>query len=234
MVEDKVEKKEKAEASTDVGTGSIYERLQRIHRQVKYIQKSQQASQYTYAGSSDVLGQIHGLMDDEKMLLVPTIISHHLTSTPNKKGSMVYFTELEMIMTWVNTEQPDEKLECPWYTQGVDIAGEKGVGKALTYGEKYFLLKFFQIATDDVDPDAFQQIVESKKQSEPISSEQQKTLTDLFDLMAGVTQTAAAKVKIGYLNTVGVSDVAQLTHDSAHKLIELVQRQLNKQTEKGV
>ncbi|VDG31495.1 Erf family protein [Lactobacillus pentosus] [Lactiplantibacillus mudanjiangensis] len=233
MAEDNAEKKEKAKASTGVGTGSIYERLQRIHRQVKYIQKSQQASQYTYAGSSDVLGQIHGLMDDEKLLLLPRIVSHHVTSSATKKGSLAYFTELEMTMTWVNTDNPGDKIESTWYAQGVDIAGEKGVGKALTYGEKYFLLKFFNIATDNADPDAFQQNIESKKQSEPISSEQRKTLVDLFDLMAGVTQIAAEKVKIGYLNTVGVSDMTQLNHDSAHKLIELVQRQLNKQTEKG-
>jgi len=235
MAEDEAEKKEKAEASTGVGTGSIYERLQRIHRQVKYIQKSQQASQYTYAGSSDVLGQIHGLMDDEKLLLLPRIVSHHVTSSATKKGSLVYFTELEMTMTWVNTDNPGDKIESTWYAQGVDIAGEKGVGKALTYGEKYFLLKFFNIATDDADPDAFQQTVESKKQSEPISSEQEKTLNDLFDSMAGVTQTPIDKVKIGYLNKFGVSSMAKLTHETAYKLIALVTHQLNKQTEeKGV
>ena len=40
-----------------------------------------------------------------------------------------------------------------FYGQGVDISGEKGVGKALTYAEKYFLLKFFNIPTDEADPD---------------------------------------------------------------------------------
>jgi len=235
MAEEKTDKQEEATTDTDVSTGTIYERLQRIHQQVKYIQKSQQASQYTYAGSSDVLGQIHGLMDDEKILLVPAITSHHVSSSATKKGSMVYFTELEMTMTWINTDKPDERIECTWYAQGVDIAGEKGVGKALTYGEKYFLLKFFNIATDDADPDAFQQTVESKKQSEPISSEQEKTLNDLFDSMAGVTQTPIDKVKIGYLNKFGVSSMAKLTHETAYKLIALVTHQLNKQTEeKGV
>src|SRR5690606_10249645 len=43
-----------------------------------------------------------------------------------------------------------------WYGQGIDIAGEKGVGKALTYAEKYYLLKTFNIATDKDDPDSFQ------------------------------------------------------------------------------
>lgn len=232
MTEEKADKQEEVMTDTDVGNGTIYERLQRIHQQVKYIQKSQKASQYTYTGSSDVLGQIHGLMDDEKLLLVPTIVSHHVTSSPNKKGSMVYFTELEMTMTWINSDEPTEKLECPWYAQGVDIAGEKGVGKALTYGEKYFLLKFFNIATDDADPDAFQQNIESQKQPEPVSSDQQKTLTNLFQSMSDVTQTPIEKVKIGYLNKFGASSMTKLTHETAYQLIDLVTRQLNRQTEK--
>lgn len=44
----------------------------------------------------------------------------------------------------------------PFYAQGIDTEGEKGVGKALTYAEKYFLLKQFNIATDTDDPDSFQ------------------------------------------------------------------------------
>ena len=211
---------------------NIYQKLQHIHAQVKYIQKSQKATQYSYAGSSDVLGQIHGLMDDEKLLLLPTIINHHLESAANRKGSMTYFTELEMVMTWINTENPDEKLECPWYAQGVDIAGEKGVGKALTYGEKYFLLKFFNIATDNLDPDSFQQNVDSQKQPEPISSKQKKTLIDLFESMAGVTQTPVGKVQAGYLKRAKTNSIDTLTSYNANDLIQLVTKQLNEQTEK--
>ncbi|WP_430490255.1 ERF family protein [Lactiplantibacillus pentosus] len=212
---------------------NIYQKLQHIHAQVKYIQKSQKATQYSYAGSSDVLGQIHGLLDDESLLLVPTIIDYHVDSVPNKKGSMTHFTELKMVMTWINTENPDEKLEYPWYVQGVDIAGEKGVGKALTYGEKYFLLKFFNITTDNLDPDSFQQNIDSQKQSEPISSTQEKTLTNLFESMAGVTQTPTEKVQAGYLKKAGVNELSRLTSEAANKLIQLVTKQLNDQTEKA-
>jgi hypothetical protein len=60
----------------------------------------------------------------------------------------------------------------PFYAQGVDIAGEKGVGKALTYGEKYFLLKTFNIATDKDDPDAFQEKAESYRKPDPITTKE--------------------------------------------------------------
>ncbi|MCJ8184782.1 ERF family protein [Lactiplantibacillus pentosus] len=212
---------------------SIYTKLQHIHEKVRYIQKSSQSSQYTYASSSDVIGQIHTLMDEEKLILKPEIVGHTLQSSANKRGAAVYFTELELSMTWINTENPEERISSQWYAQGIDTAGEKGVGKALTYGEKYFLLKFFNIATDDADPDSFQQNIERQKQPEPVSSEQQKQLSELFEAMAGVTQTPVAKVRAGYLKKAGVSNVSQLTHDTANQLITVVTNQLNKQTEKA-
>ena len=42
----------------------------------------------------------------------------------------------------------------PWYGQGLKDT-EQGIGNALTYAERYFLLKFFKIPTDSDDPDAF-------------------------------------------------------------------------------
>lgn len=103
----------------------------------------------------------------------------------------------------------------------------------MTYGEKYFLLKFFNITTDNLDPDSFQQNIDSQKQSEPISSTQEKTLTNLFESMAGVTQTPTEKVQAGYLKKAGVNELSRLTSEAANKLIQLVTKQLNDQTEKA-
>lgn len=213
-------------------TKSIYEKLQTIHSKVTYIQKSQNGAQYTYAGSSDVLGQIHGLMDEEHLLLIPRITDNHVEISENKRGSQVFFTELDLTMTWINSDNPEEKIECSWYAQGIDTAGEKGVGKALTYGEKYFLLKFFNIATDDADPDSFQKNVDSKKQPEPISKTHKETLINLFDSMAGVTSTDVKKVTSGYLKLVNVNSLDKLNDNSAMTLIEKVTNQLNEQTKK--
>ena len=148
-------------------------------------------------------------------------------TSSNKKGAVVYFTELIMTMTWVNTDNPDEKIECPWYAQGVDTAGEKGVGKALTYGEKYFLLKFFNIATDDMDPDSFQKNVESKKQPDPISNEQSETLTALFKAMATATGKPEPVVKSAYLSKAHVAHINDLNYETANQMIVLVTKQLD-------
>lgn len=116
-------------------------------------------------------------MDEVGLLLVPSITSSKVTADiydkqdnkGNTKRTVDYFTELEIDFTWVNTEKPEESIICHWYGQGVDTAGEKGVGKALTYAEKYFMLKFFNIPTDKDDPDSFQE-----KQDKPDKKDPQK------------------------------------------------------------
>ena len=144
---------------------NLYQKLIEARKEVPYLQKENQGEQYKYVSSSQVLGNIKTKLDELGILLIPSVKSHLVTTSSieffNEKNNVTkrtntYFTELDMTMTWVNAEKPDEKIECSWYGQGVDIAGEKGVGKALTYAEKYFMLKFFNIPTDKDDPDAFQ------------------------------------------------------------------------------
>lgn len=84
----------KAEPKEEIKPKTLYQKLQAIHASAKYVQKSQQSTQYTYAGSSDVLGQIHELMDQEGVLLIPRITGKNVMTSSNKKGAVVYFTEL--------------------------------------------------------------------------------------------------------------------------------------------
>ena len=144
---------------------NIYQKLIEVRKTVPYLQKADTGAQYQYTGSSRVLAAVVDKMNELGLLLIPSVTGHTLSESPiefkNESGNVTkrtttYFTELEMTMTWVNAEKPDEQIVSTWYGQGVDIAGEKGVGKALTYAEKYFMLKFFNIATDKDDPDAFQ------------------------------------------------------------------------------
>jgi hypothetical protein len=157
-------------------TLNIYQKLIEVRKVVPYIQKADIGAQYAYTGSSRVLAAVKDKMDELGLLLVPSVTGHNLLESAIEfrdangnatKRTTTYFTELEMTMTWINAEKPDERIVSGWYGQGVDIAGEKGVGKALTYAEKYFILKFFNIPTDKDDPDSFQARTEPKDPTEP-------------------------------------------------------------------
>ena len=155
---------------------NIYQKLVEVRKVVPYLKKESQGHQYNYTGSSQVLASVRLKLDELGLLLIPRVISTNVIpetvestdKNGNPKKTTTYFTELTMTMTWVNVENPEETIEVPWYAQGIDTAGEKGVGKALTYAEKYFLLKQFNIATDKDDPDAFQQRMEEQAQARSV------------------------------------------------------------------
>ena len=135
---------------------NLLEKLLEIRKSVDYLQKASKGSQFSYTSSSQVLSAVRNAMNEHKVLLITTVAGTNLISTPNRNDVLSHFTELALIMKWVDVETGEE-LAIPWYGQGVDLAGEKGVGKALTYAEKYFILKQFNIPTDKDDPDAHQE-----------------------------------------------------------------------------
>ena len=59
---------------------------------------------------------------------------------------------LKLKFTWIDADS-GETLVCHWASSGQNN-WDKGLGSALTYGERYFLLKFFHVATDKDDVDA--------------------------------------------------------------------------------
>lgn len=143
---------------------NIYQKLIEVRKSVPYLQKSEKGFQFNYVSSSQVLGNLKAKMDELGLLLIPSVISKEISEHLTAKGAKEYFTELVMEFIWINADEPSEQIKCPWYGQGLDN-GEKGVGKALTYSEKYFMLKFFNIPTDKDDPDSFQK----KHDDEPVT-----------------------------------------------------------------
>ena len=133
---------------------NLYEKLLNIQKAVDSMIKDGKntSDKYDFASDENVLDRFRPLMDDAGLLLIPEILGTAVREGTTRSGTVRFLTELTMTWIWHDAESGEE-LRCPWYAQGVDLAGEKGVGKALTYGEKYFLLKFFHVPTRRDDPD---------------------------------------------------------------------------------
>ena len=153
---------------------NLYQKLIEVRKSAPILGKENKGHQYQYVSSAQTLIALRGAMDDHGVLLIPEISGH----TTSEKGKQM-LTELDIRFRWLNAEKPDETIECPWYGQGLD-SGEKGVGKALTYAEKYFLLKFFNIPTEKDDPDRLQ--AAERKIRNPVSGFHEKVLADGFSL----------------------------------------------------
>lgn len=152
---------------------NLHEKLLEIRKTCPYLKKENPGYNYKYVSSSQTLAAFRAKMDELGVLLVPEIVSSRFTEVKDQKGNPEYFTELEMKFTWVDVNNPGDTLVCHWAGQGVDNK-EKGVGKALTYAEKYFLLKTFNVATDKDDPDAWS----AKNGTDPTPPEAQGSPAD--------------------------------------------------------
>lgn len=133
---------------------NIHEKLLEMQKQVGKIIKDGKnlSDKYDFASSENVLDRFRPMMDEYGLLLIPIIERAELHEGTTKSGTTRFMTEIWPTFTWHDVESGEE-LKVPWYGQGTDLAGERGVGKAVTYAEKIFFLKFFHIPTKKDDPD---------------------------------------------------------------------------------
>ena len=61
----------------------------------------------------------------------------------------------DMTWTWVDNDDPESRIVVPWAMVGSQTDASQAFGSGLTYSSRYFLLKYFNIATSNDDPDSF-------------------------------------------------------------------------------
>lgn len=121
--------------------------------------KDKNGNSYQYVSGDKLLSFVRPKMDSLGLLLVPEVESSEFSRQDytlydrqgNAKPKNEMFCSLVLKFTWIDTES-EEKLVCHWASSGQNN-WDKGLGSALTYGERYFLLKFFHIQTDRDDVD---------------------------------------------------------------------------------
>lgn len=150
---------------------NLYQKMVAIRNAVPYLQKAAQSTQYQYVSSSQTIAAVRDLLDQHGIFLKTEMLGQELKEFHTQKGALQFMTTVHMRFTWIHAENPEEQIVTLWEGQGVDNA-EKGIGKAATYAEKYFILKTFNIPTDKDDPDAFQAKVEQSKPEPKVTPNQ--------------------------------------------------------------
>lgn len=152
---------------------NLCEKLIEIRKCVPYLQKNTTGYKYNYVSGASVLGRIKEKMNELGILLYPSISNRGILHFQNEvefwdakakehktRIDDIFVIEGDVIMTWRDAET-GEKLEVPFLLFGKQNDPSKAFGSGLTYSERYFLLKFFNIPTDDEDPDRFQEKIET-------------------------------------------------------------------------
>lgn len=137
---------------------NLYQKIVEVRKVAEGFNKDGKSYSYNYVTGNQVLGKIKDKMNELNLLLFPStkMGEHHTHAYKTSKGKDVldFVVKGEMSYTWINGDEPAEREVITWayYGQQDDIS--KAYGSALTYSERYFLLKCLGLPTDEDDPDA--------------------------------------------------------------------------------
>lgn len=159
---------------------NIYQKLAKIRKPVAVLRKNKQGYGYKYVTEDLILEKITGLMEKYGVSLFPSITPGTTTVNPysytktkvTKNAEKIEETvndiivQSEIIWTWVNDENPEDRVSIPWTLVGQQSDAAQAFGTGLSYSSRYFLLKYFNVATTEEDPDAWRSRQKEAEQAE--------------------------------------------------------------------
>ena len=149
---------------------NIYEKLMLITDEIGIIEKKLDVSisktnSYKAVSERDVLDKVKPIekkyrvfsypadreIIDKDVLVKETEFKNVNTGDTTISKTNTLFMRIKTIYRFVNIDNPDEYVETIVYGDGLDT-GDKAPGKAMTYADKYALMKTYKLSTGD-DPD---------------------------------------------------------------------------------
>ena len=144
---------------------NIYEKMSNITSELTAVAKNllvgEGRNQYKAVGEADVLAAVRPLEAKHRVYSYPfdrEIIDAQLMIKEKEwKGNVTktqqQFIRVKTVYRFVNIDNPEEYIDITSYGDGVD-SQDKAPGKAITYSDKYALLKAYKIITGE-DPDQY-------------------------------------------------------------------------------
>lgn len=163
----------------DIKKLNIYEKLSMITEEIGVVEKGlkvqvNKTSSYKAVSERDVLDAVKPIEKKYRVYSYPVkreIIDRDTLVKENEYNGNItktntLFMRIETTYRFVNIDNPSEYTETIVYGDGLDT-GDKAPGKAMTYADKYALMKAYKLSTgDDPDKEASPEKGYSKK-SEP-------------------------------------------------------------------
>ena len=168
---------------------NIFEKMAAITAELQTVAKNltvatSKTASYKAVSERDILDAVKPLEAKYGVYSYPvsrTILeSHMLESESEYQGKVqkktTFMTRIETVYRFVNTEKPEEYIDTITFAEGIDPQ-DKGSGKAMTYADKYALMKAYKISTGD-DPD---QEASKEERYQPAPTNRQKLIAFLKD-----------------------------------------------------
>lgn len=146
---------------------NIYQKLSEIGKHVEVLQKNKAGYNYKYVTDELILAHIKGTMRKLGVSLIPNVVPgttkvapYAYKKTKSTRDGKVFTEDISEVLVscdmewhWVNNDQPEDRIVIPWTMVGQQADASQAFGSGLTYSSRYFLLKYFNVATTEDDPD---------------------------------------------------------------------------------
>jgi hypothetical protein len=177
----------------DIKKLNIYERLSLITAEIGVVEKNlkvqvNKTSSYKAVSERDVLDAVKPIEAKYRVYSYPVsrqIVDRDiLVKESEYQGTITrtntLFMRVETVYRFVNIDKPDEFIETTVYGDGLDT-GDKATGKAMTYADKYALMKAYKLSTgDDPDKEASPENGYEKKEQPKATANQISVIEDLY------------------------------------------------------
>jgi hypothetical protein len=144
---------------------NIYGKMLKITAELNAVAKNLRVGEgknsYKATGEADILAAVKPLEEKygvysypvDRQIVQADVLTVTSTYNGNAKETNKMFMRVETVYRFVNTDNPNEYIDIKSYGDGVDTQ-DKAPGKAMTYADKYALMKAYKIITGE-DPDQY-------------------------------------------------------------------------------
>lgn len=204
-----------------------------VMREVESIDKdgTNKFQKYKYVSEANIVGKIRASMVSNGLIAIPNMVSCvDQPAGTTSGGTMQFLSTICVDYKLIDTDTGESET-VRMFSQGID-SGDKGVFKAITGSNKYFLLKTFQIATDD-DPEN-EQVPAQRTASTTSAPATTAMATDkqvkmIQDLYSNIDEELLSDTQHSFIGKF-TSDESVRTKANASRIIDSLQAMKNKQT----
>lgn len=149
------------ENTTAIREMNLFEKMEAITAELQTVAKNLDVStggrnSYKAVSERDIIDAVKPLEAKYRVYSYPCdreIIESSILESEDYSGKKksTFFTRMKTTYMFVNIDNTDEKITTVTFSEGID-SQDKGSGKAMTYADKYALMKSYKISTGD-DPD---------------------------------------------------------------------------------
>ena len=206
---------------------NIYEKMSFITEEMGVVEKNlkvqvNKTNSYQAVSERDILDNVKPLEKKYRVYSFPVdrkiIDNDILTKEVEYNGEITktntIYMRLEITYRFINIDNPTEYIDIKTYGDGLDT-GDKAPGKAMTYGDKYALMKGYKISTGD-DPDKDPSPESGYKKDEVKASPKQVEMLNKYYVGDNLTKLLEAN-KVDKLEELPMKKASELISDIMKK-----------------